>query len=158
MQCSADGGAGWEGAGGFASLPSRASWSFPAPPHQPHVLSIECFRSAAGTATGGIARAVAFGNYRCLGDGRRAAQGDPCSPAPALPVGVIVMCWQHYVYVLPPALATGTKALHVVVGVEVGGALLSANGGRGWREANEGLYVDVHSLRWVGGAAVWVGF
>lgn len=49
---SPDGGKTWQDSGGFASIPGRASWSFPAPPHEPHVLSIEAFR----TAQGGVAR------------------------------------------------------------------------------------------------------
>lgn len=39
---SRDGGATWDaGADGFSAAPSRGDWSFPAPPHDPHVLSIE---------------------------------------------------------------------------------------------------------------------
>ncbi len=39
---SLDGGRSWSaGAAGFAAAPSRSKWSFPAPPHKPHVLSIE---------------------------------------------------------------------------------------------------------------------
>jgi hypothetical protein len=39
---SGDGGATWDaGAAGFSAAPSRGNWSFPAPPHEPHVLSIE---------------------------------------------------------------------------------------------------------------------
>ncbi|KAL4425844.1 hypothetical protein ABPG75_009860 [Micractinium tetrahymenae] len=46
---SLDGGRSWSaGAAGFAAAPSRSKWSFPAPPHEPHVLSIE--HLAAGDA------------------------------------------------------------------------------------------------------------
>ncbi len=38
---SIDGGASWQGSFGFKDLPSRPTWSFPAPPHEPHVLSVE---------------------------------------------------------------------------------------------------------------------
>lgn len=39
---SRDGGRSWSaGAAGFATVPSRSKWTFPAPPHEPHVLSIE---------------------------------------------------------------------------------------------------------------------
>lgn len=39
---SLDGGSSWSGGtDSFASAPSRPQWSFPAPPHQPHVLSLE---------------------------------------------------------------------------------------------------------------------
>lgn len=46
---SLNGGRSWSaGAAGFAAAPSRSKWSFPAPPHEPHVLSIE--HLAAGAA------------------------------------------------------------------------------------------------------------
>ncbi|GAB4823837.1 hypothetical protein N2152v2_010883 [Parachlorella kessleri] len=45
---SADGGKSWHGSHGFQDMPSRASWNFPAPPHQPHVLSIEVLKASAG--------------------------------------------------------------------------------------------------------------
>ena len=35
----------------------------------------------------------------------------------------------------------------VLAGVEVGGVLLSRDGGRSWQEINAGVYVDVHSVR-----------
>eukprot|EP00887_Chlorella_sp_A99_P004693 scaffold4.g4693.t1 len=41
VHVSTDGGACWTGADGFAAMPSRGTWSFPPPPHQPHCLSIE---------------------------------------------------------------------------------------------------------------------
>lgn len=41
MLHSVDGGASWRGADGFSAAPSRSTWSFPAPPHLPHVLSLE---------------------------------------------------------------------------------------------------------------------
>lgn len=48
--CSLDGGRTFsEGTDGFAAAPSRAQWKFPAPPHQPHVLSIEPLPVAAGS-------------------------------------------------------------------------------------------------------------
>jgi photosystem II stability/assembly factor-like uncharacterized protein len=82
--CSDDRGDSWRRCDAIDALPTRASWTFPPPPHQPHVLSIDFL------------------------------PGDPHG---------------------------------VVAGVEVGGALISRDGGRSWREINEGLYVDVHSLR-----------
>lgn len=42
----------------------------------------------------------------------------------------------------------GNGVLHVVAGIEVGGALLSSNGGASWRDTSKGgLYEDVHSCR-----------
>lgn len=35
----------------------------------------------------------------------------------------------------------------VLVGIEVGGVLLSPDGGNNWEELNNGLYVDVHTVR-----------
>jgi photosystem II stability/assembly factor-like uncharacterized protein len=35
----------------------------------------------------------------------------------------------------------------VLVGIEVGGVLLSPDGGEHWQELNDGLYVDVHTVR-----------
>ena len=35
----------------------------------------------------------------------------------------------------------------VLVGIEVGGVLLSPDGGDSWEELNQGLYVDVHTVR-----------
>lgn len=56
--CSPDGGATWSaGTDSFSSAPSRAQWSFPAPPHQPHVLSLESTEGgqiAAGIEVGGV--------------------------------------------------------------------------------------------------------
>ena len=55
---SLDGGRSWSpGTGSFAGAPSRAGWSFPAPPHEPHVLSLERTHSgqlAAGIEVGGV--------------------------------------------------------------------------------------------------------
>ena len=39
------------------------------------------------------------------------------------------------------------SAMHVLVGVEVGGVLLSPDGGDSWQECNHGIYVDVHAVR-----------
>ncbi len=50
---SLDGGSAWSaGTSSFEGAPSRPSWSFPAPPHQPHVLSLE--RTASGQLVAGI--------------------------------------------------------------------------------------------------------
>ena len=35
----------------------------------------------------------------------------------------------------------------VLVGIEVGGVLLSRDRGESWREMNDGVYVDVHQVR-----------
>lgn len=55
---SLDGGQSWSpGTGSFAGAPSRPGWSFPAPPHEPHVLSLERTRSGqlmAGVEVGGV--------------------------------------------------------------------------------------------------------
>ena len=51
--CSPDGGTSWSaGTDSFAAAPSRAQWSFPAPPHKPHVLSLE--RTPQGQIVAGI--------------------------------------------------------------------------------------------------------
>ncbi len=81
---SGDGGVQWQRCDAIDDLPSRGEWTFPPPPHEPHVLSIDFL------------------------------------PGP-----------------------TG----EVLAGVEVGGVLLSADGGETWRELNNGVYVDVHSVR-----------
>ncbi len=81
---SRDDGATWERLAAIDDLPTRDEWSFPPPPHEAHVLSIDF---------------------------------------------------------LPG------KPDHVVAGIEVGGAIRSEDGGDTWEERNEGLYVDVHSLR-----------
>jgi len=39
------------------------------------------------------------------------------------------------------------SAGHVLVGIEVGGVLLSQDGGDSWQELNNGVYVDVHTVR-----------
>lgn len=50
---SLDGGSSWStGTSSFEGAPSRPSWSFPAPPHEPHVLSLE--RTASGQLVAGI--------------------------------------------------------------------------------------------------------
>lgn len=50
---SLDGGGSWSpGTSTFQGAPSRSSWSFPAPPHEPHVLSLE--RTASGQLVAGI--------------------------------------------------------------------------------------------------------
>ena len=50
---SLDGGGSWSaGTSSFQAAPSRPSWSFPAPPHEPHVLSLE--RTASGQLVAGI--------------------------------------------------------------------------------------------------------
>lgn len=50
---SLDSGAAWShGTSSFEGAPSRPSWSFPAPPHDPHVLSLE--RTADGQLVAGI--------------------------------------------------------------------------------------------------------
>ncbi len=79
-----DGGASWSRSDAIDKLPTRSKWTFPPPPHQPHVLSIDFLPD------------------------------DPDT---------------------------------VLAGVEVGGALLSSDGGDTWSEINQGIYVDVHSLR-----------
>ncbi len=81
---SSDAGASWSRSDAIDKLPTRADWTFPPPPHQPHVLSIDFLPEEPDT---------------------------------------------------------------VLAGVEVGGALLSPDGGDTWSEINEGIYVDVHSLR-----------
>ena len=43
---SRDGGKNWQGSSGFRDVPSRGSWSFPVPPHEPHVLSIEVLKAS----------------------------------------------------------------------------------------------------------------
>jgi hypothetical protein len=49
--CSLDGGRSWSaGSHGFAAAPSRGDWSFPAPPHKPHVLSLEALPPAQSPA------------------------------------------------------------------------------------------------------------
>ncbi len=79
-----DAGASWQRCDAIDQLPTRDTWTFPPPPHQPHVLSIDFL------------------------------PGEPDA---------------------------------VLAGVEVGGVLLSRDGGRTWCERNEGIYVDVHSVR-----------
>src|SRR5207244_681746 len=81
---SADGGTTWTRLAAIDALPTRASWYFPPPPHQPHVRSIDFLPHAARS---------------------------------------------------------------VLAGVEVGGVLLSPDGGVSWREMNDGVHVDVHTVR-----------
>lgn len=81
---SESGGRTWTRADAIDRLPSRSSWTFPPPPHQPHVLSIDFL------------------------------PGEPSS---------------------------------VLVGIEVGGVIRSADRGKTWSELNRGVYVDVHSVR-----------
>lgn len=81
---SVDGGERWGRCDAIDGLPSRGEWTFPPPPHEPHVLSIDFLPD------------------------------DPAS---------------------------------VLAGVEVGGVILSHDGGDSWEERNEGVYVDVHSVR-----------
>ena len=79
-----DAGATWRRLDDIDHLPTRESWYFPPPPHQPHVRSIDF---------------------------------------------------------LP------NDSTSVLVGVEVGGVLLSTDRGESWRELNEGVNVDVHTVR-----------
>jgi photosystem II stability/assembly factor-like uncharacterized protein len=81
---SRDRGATWTRLSTIDELPTRGEWTFPPPPHQPHVLSIDS---------------------------------------------------------LPGRPET------VLAGIEVGGVILSEDGGETWREMNRGIYVDVHSVR-----------
>jgi photosystem II stability/assembly factor-like uncharacterized protein len=77
-------GAGWTRLASIGELPTRGEWTFPPPPHEPHVLSIDSLPGRDGT---------------------------------------------------------------VLAGIEVGGVIISEDGGDTWRELNEGIYVDVHSTR-----------
>jgi photosystem II stability/assembly factor-like uncharacterized protein len=79
-----DRGGTWRRLSAIDQLPTRASWTFPPPPHEPHVRSIDFLPD------------------------------DPAS---------------------------------VLVGIEVGGVLLSRDRGETWREMNDGVYVDVHQVR-----------
>ena len=79
-----DGGTSWTRLDKIDALPSRESWYFPPPPHEPHVRSIDF---------------------------------------------------------LPGAEAS------LLVGVEVGGVLLSDDSGDSWREMNNGVHVDIHTVR-----------
>ncbi len=81
---SGDEGRTWRRADKIDELPTRAQWSFPIPPHQPHVRSIDF---------------------------------------------------------LPDAAAS------VLIGVEVGGVVYSADHGDSWSERNNGLDLDVHTVR-----------
>lgn len=79
-----DGGKTWKRSDAIDTLPTRADWYFPPPPHEPHVRSIDFL------------------------------PGHPES---------------------------------LLVGIEVGGVLLSPDGGEHWQELNHGVYVDVHAVR-----------
>jgi len=79
-----DRGATWTRSSQIDELPTRSTWYFPPPPHEPHVRSIDF---------------------------------------------------------LPD------DAQSVLVGIEVGGVLLSRDRGESWAEMNEGVYVDVHQVR-----------
>lgn len=79
-----DAGQTWTRLDKIDELPTREQWSFPPPPHQPHVRSIDFLPSAANS---------------------------------------------------------------VLVGVEVGGVLLSDDYGDHWKELNNGVHVDVHTVR-----------
>jgi photosystem II stability/assembly factor-like uncharacterized protein len=79
-----DRGGTWRRLSAIDELPTRPSWTFPPPPHEPHVRSIDFLPD------------------------------DPHS---------------------------------VLVGIEVGGVLLSRDRGESWREMNDGVYVDVHQVR-----------
>ena len=79
-----DEGESWTRCNAIDDLPTRSTWYFPPPPHEPHVRSIDFL---------------------------------PGSPA------------------------------SVLVGVEVGGVLLSTDRGDTWAELNNGVHVDVHTVR-----------
>ena len=79
-----DAGQKWKRLDKIDELPTREQWSFPPPPHEPHVRSIDFLPSAANS---------------------------------------------------------------VLVGVEVGGVLLSDDYGDHWKELNNGVHVDVHTVR-----------
>ena len=79
-----DGGESWRRLDAIDRLPSRPTWTFPPPPHEPHVLSIDFL---------------------------------PDEPA------------------------------SVLVGIEVGGVIVSRDRGESWEERLDGLYIDVHSVR-----------
>jgi photosystem II stability/assembly factor-like uncharacterized protein len=81
---SRDRGATWTRLSAIDDLPTRSEWTFPPPPHQPHVLSIDSLPGRPGT---------------------------------------------------------------VLAGIEVGGVIFSEDAGDTWREMNDGIYVDVHSVR-----------
>lgn len=95
--CSLDGGSSWSGGtNSFAAAASRPTWSFPAPPHEPHVLSIEALPAA---------------------DGQQ------------------------------PQLVVGVEVGGVLVSSDAAAAGTSGSGGGTWEERNEALYVDIHSCR-----------
>jgi photosystem II stability/assembly factor-like uncharacterized protein len=77
-----DAGETWRRLDAIDALPTRGEWTFPPPPHEPHVLSIDFLADEA-----------------------------------------------------------------LLAGVEVGGAIVSADRGESWAERNDGIYVDVHSVR-----------
>lgn len=79
-----DRGANWTRCDAIDSLPTRGEWTFPPPPHEPHVLSIDFLPDEPDT---------------------------------------------------------------VLAGIEVGGVILSRDRGETWQECNDGVYVDVHSVR-----------
>ena len=79
-----DQGTSWSRLDQIDELPSRSTWTFPPPPHEPHVRSIDFL---------------------------------PASPE------------------------------SVLLGVEVGGVLLSTDRGETWEELNNGVHVDVHTVR-----------
>ena len=79
-----DEGESWKRLDGIDELPTRSTWYFPPPPHEPHVRSIDFLPGSASS---------------------------------------------------------------ILVGVEVGGVLLSADHGETWEELNNGVHVDVHTVR-----------
>ena len=79
-----DGGDTWRRFDAIDDLPTRSEWTFPPPPHEPHVLSIDFL--------------------------------------PGEPEGLLA-------------------------GIEVGGVIVSRDGGASWGELNSGVYVDIHSVR-----------
>jgi photosystem II stability/assembly factor-like uncharacterized protein len=79
-----DDGASWARMDKIDGLPTRSTWYFPPPPHEPHVRSIDFL------------------------------PGQPSS---------------------------------ILVGVEVGGVLVSTDRGDTWEERNNGVHVDVHTVR-----------
>ena len=81
---SLDDGASWQRLDAIDALPTRADWTFPPPPHEAHVLSIDF------------------------------VPGEPET---------------------------------VLAGIEVGGVIHSSDRGETFVERNEGIYVDVHSVR-----------
>ena len=170
---SVDSGRSWSGGtGSFAAAPSREKWSFPAPPHQPHVLSVE--RLPGGGGDGG--EGGEGGSCALLDEASRESAAS-CAAAgknvTELLSGVgsdLPLSCNTCPSCAPHPASGGEGSGRLVAGIEVGGVLVGPDaGGAGpapaaapapapaerstlggssaWEERNQGIYVDVHSCR-----------